>query len=262
VGFERRRLAAKGFALVSTELERDGFLAAFTERSGGVSPRPFDSLNLTFGVGDSDRNIEKNRDRVSEGLATGPFTTAAQIHGTRLVRVGEKRRGAGFQDFAGAIAGADGLYTSSAGVALAVQVADCMPIVMASPRQGLVAAVHAGWRGLASGILAGAASLFEEPKEVRVAIGPSIGPDHYEVGEDVALAVAAGSESGAVTSRRAGRTYLDLPGTARAVLRALGIRRVHDTGLCTACERRRFYSHRRDGSGGPTGRQAGIAMRL
>jgi hypothetical protein len=79
------------------------------------------------------------------------------------------------------------------------------------------------------------------------------------VGEDVALAVAAGSEVGAVTERRGARIALDLVATARAVLRAAGVRRVADTGLCTACERRRFFSYRRDGE---TGRQAGIAMRL
>ena len=93
---------------------------------------------------------------------------------------------------------------------------------------------------------------------VRAVVGPAIGLCHYEVGEDVALAVAAGTDAGAVTERRAGRTSLDLVGTIRAELRGLGIRRVEDTGLCTACERRRFFSYRMEEI---TGRQAGVAMR-
>ena len=103
------------------------------------------------------------------------------------------------------------------------------------------------------------AAAFDSPKDVRVAIGPAVGPDHYEVGEDVALAVAAGTEAGAVTERRDGTTRLDLVGTIRAELRALGIRRVDDTGLCTACHPDRFFSYRRDEI---TGRQAAVAVRL
>jgi copper oxidase (laccase) domain-containing protein len=97
------------------------------------------------------------------------------------------------------------------------------------------------------------------PADVRIAIGPAIGPCHYAVGEDVALAVSAGTETGAVTTRRDGQLYLDLIATARAELRSGGFRKVEDTGLCTACESKRFFSHRRDE--GITGRQAGIAMR-
>ena len=133
-------------------------------------------------------------------------------------------------------------------------------MVFASPATGVVAVVHAGWRGIAAGILPRAAGLFGDAADVRVAIGPAIGPDHYEVKEDVALAVASASEAGALTDRRDGKLFLDLPGTARAHLKALEIRKVEDTGLCTACERTRFFSHRRDH--GSTGRQAGIAVRL
>ncbi len=131
---------------------------------------------------------------------------------------------------------------------------------MASPGQGTVAAVHAGWRGLAAGILQRAAALFEDPADVRVAIGPAIGPCHYEVGEDVALSVAAAFDVGAVTERRGGKLYLDLAGTARAAFRSWGFRKVEGAELCTAHQRARFYSYRRDG--GTTGRQAAIAMRL
>ncbi|MDP9341591.1 MAG: peptidoglycan editing factor PgeF [Actinomycetota bacterium] len=260
MAFERRALGHRAHALVSTTLERAGFLAAFTERTGGTSPKPFDSLNLSLAVEDEAAKVRSNRARVVGGLGIAPFATAEQVHGTNAVRVGAKRAGAGFDDLGSRIPRTDALYTASAGFPLAVLTADCMPIVFASPAGGLVAVVHAGWRGMAAGILIRAAGLFDDPSDVRVAVGPAIGPCHYEVKEDVALAVASASEAGAVTDRRSGRLYLDLPGTARAHLRALGIRKVEDTGLCTACERARFYSHRRDR--GTTGRQAGVAVRL
>ncbi len=220
--FEHRSLGRRGAALISGSLGRAGFLAAFTERTGGASARPYDSLNLSQAVGDDDENVRSNR--------------------------------------AGRVAHTDGLFTSSAGVPLAVLSADCLPIAMASPRSGILAVVHAGWRGLAAGILAGAAAAFADPGDVHAAIGPAIGPDHYEVGEEVVAAVSAGSGSGAVTQRRGGRVFLDLAATARGALRALGIEKVDLAGVCTACERRRFFSHRRDG--GRTGRQALVAVRL
>lgn len=259
MAFERRALGKRGSVLVSTDLERAGFLAAFTERSGGASPKPYHSLNLSLATEDDPGRVGANRRRVVEGLGIPPFATAEQVHGARIVRLGAKRAGAGFDDPSTRVPGADALATRSAGIPLAVLVADCLPIVMASPVEGTVAVIHAGWRGLAAGIVRRATALFEDPGEVRAAIGPAIGPDHYEVGEDVALAVAAASEAGAVTARRSGRIYLDLAGTARAVLRASGVRRLDDAGVCTACESRRFFSHRRDG---PTGRQAAVAMRL
>jgi YfiH family protein len=174
--------------------------------------------------------------------------------------VGAKRGGAGFDQDASRIADADALFTKSAALPLAVLTADCMPIVMASAADGLLATAHAGWRGLAEGLLKEVAALFPDPSTVRAAIGPAIGPCHYEVGEDVALAVSAGTEAGAVTERREGRLYLDLVGTTRRELRSRGIRSVDDTSLCTACEPKRFFSHRRDDA--ITGRQAGIGMRI
>ena len=141
---------------------------------------------------------------------------------------------------------------------IAIQTADCMPLVLASSEEPLITVVHAGWRGFAAGIVEAGANLFGNPKTVRAAIGPTIGPDHYEVGEDVALAVSAGSSAAAVTETRDGKLFLDLPATAKRVLRAAGVTKVEDTGLCTACEPDRFFSHRRDGV---TGRQVAVAMR-
>jgi polyphenol oxidase len=100
--------------------------------------------------------------------------------------------------------------------------------------------------------------VYRRAADVRVAIGPAIGPDHYEVGPDVARAVASGSNAGAVVREGHGRLHLDLVETAHAVLAAAGIKRIVDTGLCTACEADRFFSHRRDGR---TGRQLAVGVR-
>ena len=256
--FDRRPLGGKAYALVSTALEDAGFLAAFSERTGGESRDPCGSLNLGYSVGDRPAAVLANRRRLIGGLGIPPFAVAGLVHGRRLVRIGSKRAGAGFEGHEAAIAGADGLYTATGGIPIAITSADCVQLVLASPRERTVAVIHCGWRGIAAGIVARAAALFADPKHVFVAIGPAIGPCHYEVGEDVALAVAAASGAGAVTERRGGKLFLDLVGTVKGILRTTGIRRVDDTGLCTACERRRFFSHRRDGT---TGRHVAIGMR-
>jgi YfiH family protein len=258
VGFERRDLGSGSYALVSEELASLGVLAAFTERTGGASEAPFDSLNVSFSAGDEPERVAANRRTIVHALETPPFTLVHQVHGPRIVRVGGKRSGAGFEPGSPPVADADGMATSSERVPLAVQTADCMPMILASANEALVAIVHAGWRGFAAGVVAEGAALFEEPAGVRAAIGPTIGPDHFEVGEDVALAVAAGSDEGAVTEKRDGSIFLDLVATARRVLRAAGVRKVEDTGICTACEGERFFSYRRDGE---TGRQLALAMR-
>jgi polyphenol oxidase len=259
VAIERRELGGRVRALVSTTLERAGFLAAFTERTGGVSPAPFDSLNLSLVTDDDAANGRENRARVLRGLGIPPFATPYQVHGAKVIRVGEKRAGAGFEDPETRIPGADALYTKSRRLPLAVMTADCLPVILADAEGTAVAVVHAGWRGLAAGVLGAAVGAFEDPRRIRAVIGPAIGLDHYEVEEDVALAVASGSESGAVTRRRDGTLFLDLAGTARGVMKGLGVARIEDVALCTACESKRFYSHRRDGV---TGRQGAIAMRL
>lgn len=242
--------------LIAAALERRGVLAAFSERTGGVSPDPFRSLNLGNRSGDDVARVRVNRTRVIEALGVPPFASAHQVHGTHVLRIGRRRAGHGF-DHGGMVHAADVLVTSRPGTPVAVLVADCLPVVLAS--DDLVVVVHAGWRGLAGGILDRAIALFPEPGAVAGAVGPAIGPCHYEVGDDVAGAVASGSPAGAVRRRKEGRVFLDLPGTAATVLRSRGIRDVDLAEVCTACEEDRFFSHRRDGV---TGRQAAIAMRM
>jgi len=246
-------------AHVATALERDGFVTAFFERSGGVSTGPFSSLNGSYSVGDEEVAVDENRRRFAEALGIERFCVPGLVHGTKIVPVGPRRATDGSRGPALLLADADGTTTTRPGLGLAAFSADCVIALMVDPRDGRVAMVHAGWRGLAAGILRRAASLFDDRREVRVAVGPTIGVCHYRVGEDVVLAVAAGSPAGAVSERRNGSWYLDLAGTARTVLRAEGIRRVEDLGVCTACEEDRFFSFRRDGR---TGRHLALAVRL
>jgi polyphenol oxidase len=176
--------------------------------------------------------VAANRERVRAQAGAARLAQGRQVHGTWIAVDGEGG------------AEADGQVTTQAGVAAIVLVADCLPVALAGPDAAGV--VHAGWRGLAGGVLeAGVAAVGRGP--VTAAIGPGIGPCCYEVGDDVRAVFAS-------TQRT-----LDLKAVARARLQAAGVQEVHDCGLCTACDARRFFSHRRDR--GVTGRQAGLAWR-
>ncbi|MGH2675254.1 MAG: polyphenol oxidase family protein [Actinomycetota bacterium] len=242
--------------LVAPRLERRGVLAAFTERGGGVSDPPFHSLNLGFRTGDDLQRVRRNRHRMVEALGIPPFSTARHVHGTELVRVTKVGAGAGFEDPATALGEADAVATDLPGLPVAVLVADCLPIVLVA--DDLLVLVHAGWRGLAAGILATAASELGDPSAASAAIGPAIGPCHYEVGPEVVDAVDRGSPGGAVVERRDGRMALDLEATASRALAASGVSDIEVMGGCTACQPERFFSHRRDGR---TGRHVMVAMR-
>lgn len=224
-----------------------GARVLFTTRRGGVSTGPFASLNLGRLTADTDANVDANRDRVAHavGQPRERFLYGRQVHGTRVRRARAPMT---------ASAEEDGQATALPDSPALVFVADCLPVLLAG--DGAVAAVHAGWRGLAGGILAeGVAALRElgATGPVCAAIGPAAGGCCYEVGEEV-HARFAGHDA------RRGERNLDLKAIAAAQLRAEGVETVHDTGLCTMCaDRGLFFSHRRDD--GVTGRQAGIVWR-
>jgi YfiH family protein len=211
-------------------IDLPGGTALFTTRRGGVSEGPYASLNLGLWTDDDAGRVRDNRERVRAEVGAQRLAQGRQVHGTRVVVDAE-----GVED-------ADGQVTTAPGVAAIVLVADCLPVALAGPER--VAMVHAGWRGLAAGVLEGGV---EATGAVAAAIGPGIGPCCYEVGDDV-RAVFGTSE----------RT-LDLKAIARARLEAAGVREIHDCGLCTSCDAELFFSHRRDR--GVTGRQAGLAWR-
>jgi len=214
--------------------------AAFSTRLGGVSEPPFDRLNLDLLTDDREDAVAENRRRLASalGFEPGRVVFSRQVHGTRLV---DHRK-----DEPEELVEADGHVVSEPGTAPLVFVADCLPVALAGP--GGVAMVHAGWRGLAAGILAAAAEAVEA---TAAAIGPGIGPCCYEVGDEV-LAAFSPLGDGMAQGR-----MLDLPGVARRQLAKAGVEWVESAGLCTSCEEELFFSHRRDE--GRTGRQAGIA---
>jgi YfiH family protein len=236
------------------EADLDGARVAFSTRIGGVSEPPFDSLNLGILTDDERAAVEANRLRLAAALGLEPEQVifALQVHGTRLIEHGESVLGAPIgrlrqtRPAGDGIAEADGHIVREPGLAPLVFVADCLPVALHGP--GGLAMVHAGWRGLAGGIVVAAAEAVEA---TSAAIGPGIGPCCYEVGDEV-LGAFADLGEGIAQGR-----MLDLPEVARRQLARAGVENVQSAGLCTSCEDELFFSHRRDH--GRTGRQAGIA---
>jgi YfiH family protein len=220
------------------EADLGGACAAFSTRLGGASKPPFDSLNLGILTEDDSEAVTDNRRRLATALGLDPAQVvyALQVHGTRLLHHPNDA----------SLPEADGHLVAEPGIAPMVLAADCLPIALYGP--GGLAMVHAGWRGLAGGIVQAAAAAVEASV---AAIGPGIGPCCYEVGAGVLDAFGDLGDGIA-----AGR-MLDLPEVARRCLAQAGVGKVESTGLCTSCERELFFSHRRDH--GRTGRQAGIA---
>lgn len=237
-------------------LQGDEAVHGFTTRIGGVSASPFATLNLGRGVGDVPEQVEANRRRVMEGLGCAPAAQveASQVHGREVAVVTRAERGA-------KIAGVDALVTADRGVVLAIHVADCVPILLWDPRRGAVGAVHAGWRGTAAGVAAAAVETMIEifgtdPRDLRVGMGPAIGPCHYEVDAPVVAAFKSWLWAGAVLlPAGAGHWRLDLVDANRRMLTALGVPagQMWVSGLCTACLADLFFSYRRDGVTGRMG---------
>ncbi|HEY4277914.1 MAG TPA: polyphenol oxidase family protein [Conexibacter sp.] len=232
-------------------IELPGGFALFTTRRGGVSNGPYASLNLGRWTDDEPGAVERNRDLLA-GVVCVPRAAIAQgrqVHGT------EVRRVTAAPDTAAEPMPADGQATALRGVVPLVLAADCLPIALISC--GAVAMVHAGWRGLAGGVVQeGVAALRELGADgpIAAAIGPGAGVCCYEVGEEVRDAFARHGDG-----VRDGRN-VDLKAVASRELRDAGVHEVHDSGLCTICaDPALFYSHRRDH--GVTGRQAGLAWR-
>lgn len=231
-----------------------GVHAAFSLRSGGASEAPWNSLNLGVHVGDDPAAVAENRRRLAATLAlpSEPIWLD-QVHGRDVIDVaapglptnGHRPR-------------ADASVTRTPGVVLAIQVADCLPVLFSSRDGRVIGAAHAGWRGLAAGVLEATVAAMAVPAGQLVAwLGPSIGPAHFEVGDEVReafLASQSGAESAFVLNPR-GRWQCDLPALARARLSALGLSQVDGGGWCTAADPVRFFSHRRDQR---TGRMAAL----
>jgi YfiH family protein len=219
--------------------------ALFTTRAGGVSQGPFASLNLGDHVGDAPARVAENRARLRSRLPAEP-RWLRQAHGTRVARVDQP-------NFDGT---ADGAVSREPGVVCAVLVADCLPVLLCDAEATVVGVAHAGWRGLASGVVEETvAAMALDPTRLRAWLGPAIGPDSFEVGDDVRAAFLARDSRAAFAfaPRDNGKWLANLYLLARQRLAACGVRAVCGEPTCTFSDPRRFFSYRRDGE---TGRMA------
>lgn len=230
-----------------------GVAHLFTTRLGGVSQGAFASLNLGFSQGDTPHAVLANRARVARalGFALADLRWVAQVHGTALVAAESAAHGAATSAREHP---ADGLLVTRPGLLASVRGADCLPVLLASGDGRLAAAVHAGWRGLAAGILPTAVERLRQAgaRVLVAAIGPGISPRWYSVGPEVATAFAPECQG----TDADGRPWVDLAGCAEQQLRAAGVAAVDRCAECTYAAADRFFSYRRDGA--VTGRQAGL----
>ena len=232
-------------------LEVDGARVAFTDRHGGVSIPPYDTANLGFATGDDPDAVTENRRRIAYELDDAPeartWAWARQVHGARVVEV----------DAPGVGGDADALVTAGTGVSLVVLAADCAPIALVA--DGVVAAVHCGWRGLVAGVLESAVRVVRERGRgpVRAVIGPCISPAHYEFGARELEQVTSRLGTAVEGRTESGGLALDLRAGVGVALASAGVDDRTDVDVCTYASSD-YFSHRRDGV---TGRQALIVTR-
>jgi len=212
--------------------------ALVTTRSGGVSIGPYASLNLGIAVNDDPKAVAENRARVRAHLPEEP-RWLKQVHGAAVV-AGES---------VSALVEADASVTRTPGVVCVIQMADCMPVLLATRDGSVIGIAHAGWRGLAGGVVERTIEAMRADPAAMIAwLGPAIGPDTFEVGEEVRAAFVA-ADPAAVDAFRplnTGKWLADLFTLARQRLARAGLTAVHGGGLCTVSDPTRFFSHRRD----------------
>lgn len=217
-----------------------GVRAFTTLRAGaGVSQAPFDTFNLGSRCGDEADAVQANRaELVRIGALPSQPRWLRQVHGAGVVMQ------PGFDE-----PEADAAVSAAPGTVLAILTADCLPVVFAADDGSEVAAAHAGWRGLAGGVLEATVAAMRTPSQRVLAwLGPAAGPQAYEIGAEVrdAFVTADAAGASAFNATRPGHWHVDLYALARRRLAAAGVQRVHGGGLCTISDPARFYSHRRD----------------
>ncbi len=218
-----------------------------TTRHGGVSQGPYAGLNLGDHVGDSPAHVAANRALLRRRLPVTP-RWLKQVHGDQVFIADKVADGIE----------ADAAHTRSTAIACAVLTADCLPLLVCDRAGTQVAAIHAGWRGLKLGVIERTiAAMDEQPSALLVYFGPAIGPQRYEVGDDVRTAFIAfdGHAASAFEAKLNGKWLANLYELARQRLDKLGIKKIFGGDYCTAEDAARFYSYRRDGA---TGRMASL----
>lgn len=228
-------------------------------RQGGVSPAPWAALNIGSTVGDELERVRENRNRALQalGLQVDSFYDVWQVHGVNVVRA-EAPRPPEARPLQ-----ADAILTDRPGVSLLMRFADCVPIFLHDPGKKVIAIAHAGWLGTVIGTVRNAVRAMQVnygclASDLQAAIGPSIGPDHYEIGPEVVNRVreAFGEASVNMLIQREGKTHFDLWSANRYQLEQAGVRQVETAGICTACHTEDWFSHRAEK--GRTGRFGAI----
>ena len=226
----------------------DGVRLAWTQRTGGVSPAPFDSFNLAHHVGDDAAAVDANRQQLLTLLpGCSDIRWLSQVHGTDIKDVRLSDNGEA----------ADAALAAEPGLAACVMTADCLPVFFWQQDGSQVAIAHAGWRGLAGGVLANTLAQFDNPEQVHCGLGPAIGPTAFEVGADVVEAFVdwPAAESAFQATAKADKWLADLPALAAAWLQQAGVAKVYFSGDCTFVQAEQYFSYRRDGQ---TGRMANL----
>jgi hypothetical protein len=243
--------------LTFESLDEAGVLHGVFTRRGGVSPPPWDSLNLGGMLGDDSQRVTQNQQRMLAGigLAQDSVYDAWQVHGNAVAHARCPR------PLDEPHQKADAIISDTAGLTLLMRFADCVPILLYDPRRKAAGLVHAGWQGtvhrtVCAAVAAMQAAFDSRPADLLAAIGPSIGPDHYEVGGEVIAAMQQtfGERSDELLrpASESGKAFLDLWRANRILLEQAGVRQVETAGICTACHTQDWYSHRREA--GKTGR--------
>ena len=232
--------------------------AIFTRR-GGVSPAPWNSLNVGGSVGDSPANLRENRNRAFTALGRDPESAFDlwQVHGSRAVFASKPRPPDSHEDKG------DIIFTDNPEVTLYMRFADCTPLLFCDPTRGIVGIAHAGWQGTVRGVATTAIQAMCEhygsrPEDIQAGIGPSIGVDHYEVGDDLIQQVREnfGESAESLLPRFGERLHFDMWKANRLQLEKSGVTQIESANICTACHLEDWFSHRAEK--GKTGRFAVI----
>jgi YfiH family protein len=237
------------------ESQKLGAEVGVTTRQGGVSSPPYDFLNLALHVGDRPEHVAVNRARAAEafGVPLDTLVFAQQVHGADATHVDAGDAGRGVADLEDAVPAADTLVTTSRDVTLVILVADCVPLALVDPAAGVLAGVHAGWRGTAAGVVRSALRAMAEhgarPERVRAYLGPAVAPGRYQVDRPVvdalALAVApAALGAGIARPDGDGRARVDLVAANRQQLLGAGVRPEHVFESGTTTSDPSFFSDR------------------
>jgi YfiH family protein len=242
-------------------LDRLGVLHGIFSRVGGVSPAPWTSLNTGGTLGDSRENVAENRSRIFQTFnrPVESIYDAWQVHSTEVIFTRKPR------PLDQAHIKADAIVSDCPELTLMMRFADCVPVFLYHPQSGCAALVHAGWKGTLAKIIDPTVQAMQvqcgaRPSEILAAIGPSIGPDHYVVGEDVAWAAknAFGKNAAAILYKEDEKYHLDLWKANTISLEETGIQQIEVAGICTGCHTDEWYSHRVEA--GKTGRFGAILV--